>query len=63
MADVNKFGQWLSVNGFLTSFTFRMLRDGKANLLHLNQYQLTDHLATAPSRAPISPPIRCSDRS
>ena len=46
--DVNKFGQWLSENGYLTAFTFRMLRDGKADLLHLNQYQLTDHLVSGP---------------
>jgi hypothetical protein len=46
--DVEKFGQWLAVNGFLTAFTFRMLRDGKANLLQLNQYQLTDHLTSGP---------------
>src|SRR6185437_7183348 len=39
---------WLSVNGFLTAFAFRMLRDGKADLLHLNQYQLTDHLVSGP---------------
>lgn len=45
---MDKFGQWLSVNGYLTAFTFRMLRDGKADLLQLNQYQLTDHLASGP---------------
>lgn len=46
--DVDKFGQWSSVNGFLTAFTFRMLRGGKADLLRLNQYQLTDHLGSGP---------------
>jgi len=46
--DVNKFGQWLSVNNYLTAFTFRMLRDGKADLLRLNQYQLTDHPGSGP---------------
>ncbi len=46
--DADKFGQWLSVNGYLSAFTFRMLRDGKADLLQLNQYQLTDHLASGP---------------
>lgn len=46
--DVEQFGRWLSVNGYLTAFAFRMLRDGKADLLHLNQYQLTDHLTGGP---------------
>jgi serine/threonine protein kinase len=46
--DVDKFGHWLSVNNFLTPFAFRMLRDWKADLLQLNQYQLTDHLASGP---------------
>jgi serine/threonine protein kinase len=46
--DVDKFGQWLSVNGYLTPFAFRMLRNGKADLLQLNQYQLTDHLVSGP---------------
>ncbi len=48
VADLNKFGQWLTVNGYLTAFAFRMLRDGKADLLHLNQYQLVDHLTNGP---------------
>src|SRR5262249_51023280 len=47
-ADVDKFGQWLAVNGYLTSFRFRMLRGGKASLLRLNQYQIVDHLASGP---------------
>lgn len=46
--DVDKFGQWLSLNGYLTDFAFRMLRNGKADLLHLNQYQLTDHVTSGP---------------
>jgi serine/threonine protein kinase len=46
--DLEKFGQWLSVNEFLTPFAFRMLRDWKADLLQLNQYQLTDHLVSGP---------------
>lgn len=46
--DPDKFGQWLSVNHYLTAFTVRMLRGGRADLLHLNQYQLTDHLVSGP---------------
>lgn len=46
--DVDKFGQWLSVNGYLSAFAFRMLRGGKADLIQLNQYQLTDHLVSGP---------------
>ncbi len=46
--DVDKFGQWLSVNNYLSAFAFRMLRNGKADLLQLNQYQLTDHLVSGP---------------
>jgi serine/threonine-protein kinase len=45
---VEKFGHWLSVNGFLTAFAVRMLRDAKADWLQLNQYQLTDHLVSGP---------------
>ncbi|MHB1426441.1 MAG: serine/threonine protein kinase [Gemmataceae bacterium] len=50
-ADVNeldKFGHWLIVNSYLSDFSFRMLRAGKADLLRLNQYQLIDHLASGP---------------
>jgi serine/threonine protein kinase len=46
--DVDKFGHWMTVNGYLTPFSFRMLRDGKGHLLQLNQYQLTDHLSSGP---------------
>lgn len=46
--DVDKFAQWLTVNGYLTAFAVRMLRSGKADLLRLNQYQLLDHLVTGP---------------
>jgi hypothetical protein len=46
--DVDKFAQWLTVNGYLTAFAVRMLRSGKADLLRLNQYQLMDHLVTGP---------------
>ncbi len=45
-----KFGQWAVANGFLTSFVVRMLREGKANLLRLNQYQLTELLSSGPFR-------------
>jgi hypothetical protein len=48
VSDVNKFGQWLAVNRYLSAFIIRMLRDGKADLLRLNQYQLTDHLVSGP---------------
>jgi hypothetical protein len=48
VADLDKFGQWLAVNGYLTAFAFRMLQSGKADLLHLNQYQLVDHLTSGP---------------
>src|SRR5262249_719642 len=50
--DVEKFGHWLSVNGFLTPFAFRMLRDFKVDMLQLNQYQLTDHLVSGPFAGP-----------
>jgi serine/threonine protein kinase len=46
--DVDKFAQWLTVNGYLTAFAVRMLRSGKADLLRLNQYQLLDHLVSGP---------------
>jgi serine/threonine protein kinase len=46
--DVDKFAQWLTVNGYLTTFAVRMLRNGKADLLRLNQYQLLDHLVSGP---------------
>jgi serine/threonine protein kinase len=46
--DVDKFAQWLTVNGYLTAFAVHMLRSGKADLLRLNQYQLLDHLASGP---------------
>jgi serine/threonine-protein kinase len=46
--DVDKFGQWLSVNGYVSGFAFRMLRAGQADLLQLNQYQVVDHLASGP---------------
>ena len=48
MRQFDTFGQWLTVNGYLTAFAFRMLRSGKADLLHLNQYQLVDHLMSGP---------------
>ncbi len=50
-ADVNNvdtFAHWLTVNNYLTPFAVRMLRNGKADLLRLNQYQLTDHLVSGP---------------
>ncbi len=50
-ADVNSvdtFAHWLTVNNYLTPFAVRMLRSGKADLLRLNQYQLTDHLVSGP---------------
>ncbi len=50
-ADVNNvdaFAQWLTVNNYLTPFAVRMLRSGRADLLRLNQYQLTDHLVSGP---------------
>src|SRR5262249_31904356 len=46
--DLDKFGQWLIVNRYLSDFSFRMLRAGKADLLRLNQYQLIDHLSSGP---------------
>jgi hypothetical protein len=46
--DIDKFAQWLTVNGYLTTFAVRMLRSGKADLLRLNQYQLLDHLVSGP---------------
>jgi len=46
--DLEKFARWLTVNGYLTAFVVRMLRNGKAELLRLNQYQLIDHLAGGP---------------
>ncbi len=47
-ANLDRFGQWLTVNGYLSGFAFRMLRDGKGELLRLNQYQLADHLSSGP---------------
>ncbi|HEY7157604.1 MAG TPA: hypothetical protein VH575_26850 [Gemmataceae bacterium] len=47
-ADVDKFGHWLSVNGYVSGFAFRMLRAGQADLLQLNQYQVVDHLTSGP---------------
>lgn len=46
--DVEKFAQWLTVNGYQTAFAVRMLRSDKADLLRMNQYQLLDHLASGP---------------
>jgi hypothetical protein len=47
-ANLDRFGQWLTVNGYLSAFAFRMLRSGAGDLLRLNQYQLVDHLTSGP---------------
>lgn len=44
VGDPDKFAHWVVANGFLTAFVVRMLRQNKANLLRLNQYQLTELL-------------------
>jgi hypothetical protein len=47
-ANLDRFGQWLTVNGYLSAFAFRMLRAGAGDLLRMNQYQLVDHLTSGP---------------
>jgi twitching motility protein PilT len=44
--DAARFGDWLRVNGYLTEFVLSALARGKADLLTLNQYRLTDLLRT-----------------
>jgi twitching motility protein PilT len=42
--DAARFADWLRVNGYLTDFVLSALARGKADLLTLNQYRLTDLL-------------------
>jgi twitching motility protein PilT len=44
--DAARFCDWLRVNGYLTDFVLSALTRGKARLLTLNQYRLTDLLRT-----------------
>jgi twitching motility protein PilT len=44
--DAAKFCDWLRVNDYLTDFVLSALARGKADLLTLNQYRLTDLLRT-----------------
>src|SRR5262245_65796938 len=44
--DAARFCDWLRVNDYLTDFVLSALTRGKADLLTLNQYRLTDLLRT-----------------
>src|SRR5262249_60669108 len=44
--DAWSFREWLRVNGYLTEFVLSAVTRGKAELLTLNQYRLTDVLRT-----------------
>jgi twitching motility protein PilT len=44
--DAARFSEWLRVNDYLTDFVLSALTRGKADLLTLNQYRLTDLLRT-----------------
>lgn len=46
VGDADKFAHWVVANGFLTAFVVRILRQNKAHLLRLNQYQLTELLGS-----------------
>jgi serine/threonine protein kinase len=48
VANLDRFGKWLTVNGFLSAFSFQMLRAGQVDLLQLNQYLLVDQLSSGP---------------
>jgi len=44
--DAARFCEWLRVNNYLSEFVLAALSRGKADLLTLNQYRLTDLVRT-----------------
>jgi len=47
-SDPNKFGRWLVLNGYLSEFSLRLLQNGHADRLRVNQYLLVDQLSRGP---------------
>lgn len=46
--DLDHFTQWLVSNRFLTEFVVKVVRNGKAEQLLMNQFKIRDQLATGP---------------
>ncbi len=47
-SDPHKFGRWLVLNGYLSEFSLRLLQNGQADRLRLNQYLLVEPLTRGP---------------
>ncbi len=46
--DPAKFGKWLVLNGYLSEFSLRLLQEGQADRLRLNQYLLLEPITRGP---------------